>query len=848
MSGQVRNIQQSLQDRDVTKQCPDVVCFIDGQNYLNNPFLGTEPGVRVPFNDYLSSFEVSYDVDALVPSGSVTLVVPNSADHQFRTPGGNNLLTTMSDIRVYGKGYYLSPEGNTVYHQIFRGFITSVNYNIDGKHTIISISCAGAMGLLERMQVDMAPSRMAYAAQEVTPFTSTCWNLGPIDQIAWVFLYGSMLDGFDQMVSLRQRHFDPTQPFHAAVAAGMAAMWQPLLYDLARDVHIFGKPNVTDVLTSIRLATAHPETANEPYSKSVMAIARDRVGKLSPSDASAADMLYTEQLRGYLPDHGWGNIQPLNSKVTSRLERLNYLTKLIGFEAYQDIDGGIIFKPPLYNLDVLNISNPNDPAFDSKLLDLYGKNNPFVVQLAEILAESETEDESAVRATRVIVRGSLSPGWQVPGTETVLAVAEEFDIPKMAQFGLRMEPPIEAPWFRDGDSKGQHGYAALELARANRAFRTYSLTIPLRPELKLGFPMYLPHRDMYGYIKGVTISYTQGSNATMSVLLDCLRRRPMFPKVQGVLQVDKTTVQTTTLTTQPNLIMQWTAAPTSVTPPPPAELAGRLATLPVPLAQVFSQEIQMQHYREKKISNSIGPNPDSTTHNWRVQPDTQGIFEAQRKVESAPSDTPKTAMNDYFAALQQYRPYTDGKGYEVISPYPLGRWDSLKNALYNFTIQNSLASGAASAVVANVAGVPTALLTPISSTPTPLSNAQAFLFTGSAAPSSSPDAASALTDALITQTSKLGSFKVIELTYDATNTASTVGGLQSMTDQGGVVDDSITAVDSRISGRVEAFLTGNVPQPSSATTVLRRVTANGSATNTGESAAVLQRITVNPPE
>ena len=248
MSGHVRNIQQSLQDRDTTKQCPDIVCFINGQNYLNNPFLGEGAGISVPFNDYVSSFQVSYDVEALIPSATITLIVPNFADYQFRTPGGNNLLRTMDEIRVYGKGSYLSSSGNTVYRQIFRGFVTSINYNIDGKHTIISLSCSGAMGLLERMQVDMVPSAMSNPAQEVTSQSTTNWNMGPLDQIAWVFLYGSMLDGFDQMTSVPQAPFDPSQPLYRTVEDNFVSKWQPLLYDLARDVHIFGKPNVSNVL------------------------------------------------------------------------------------------------------------------------------------------------------------------------------------------------------------------------------------------------------------------------------------------------------------------------------------------------------------------------------------------------------------------------------------------------------------------------------------------------------------------------------------------------------------------------------------------------------------------------
>lgn len=839
MSDQVRNIPQSLQDRDVIKQAPDIIVYINGQNYLINPYIGTSDGVAVPFNDYVTAFQASYDVESLVPTGSITLVVPNFADHQFRTPGGNNLLKTMAEIRVFGKGFYLSPRGNTVYRQIFRGFISSINYTVDGKHTQISISCFGAMGLLERMQVDMAPATMSASSQEVTPLTSTNWNLSPIDQIAWTFLYRSMLDGFD-VTSVQQAPLSSTDPYFQAIQDDFVVKWQALLFDLARDVHIFGKPNVTNVIASIQGATKAPDTASTPYSKSHMAQKNDRVGTKSESDTNAADLGYYEQLRGYMPDMSFGAITLLNGRIVSRLERLRYITNLIGFEAYQDVDGGVVFKPPLYNLDVTNVNNPDVAALDGSLVDIYEQNNPFVVQLVEILSESETEDEAGVRATRMMARGSMNPGYQVSGTEQLIPVVDEIDIQKMSQFGLRTEPPHNVAWFRDSDTKALHAYAALELARANRSFRTYNITIPMRAELKLGFPMYLPHRDMYGYIKGVTINYTQGSGATMGVLLDSLRRRPMFPVQQNIPSADgKTTTKQTLLTPQTNLVLQWTAAPTSVTATPAAQLTGNMATLPIPQQLIFAQERQMQHYRENKIGNSYGTNTDSTAHNWRVQADTTHVFDVpNRKVEAAPSGVAKTAQNDYYEALQKFRPYTDQKGYELIGPFPLGRWDSLKNALYNFTVQNTLQTAAASS--GSTTALPAGLATPVSGGTDTLTNANAFLFTGAATPASTPEAASQLLDSLQTQSVAINNFKVFELTYDSTNTASNVGGLQSATTPSALVTAGLVDTESNLEARINTFLTGQVPQPSSATVALASVQANGSTTNTGQNPQVLQ--------
>jgi hypothetical protein len=385
-SGLIRNIQQSVQYREVIKQASDIIVYIDGQDYLVNHYLG-EDGVTVPLNDFVNSWQSTYDIEGMVPSGSLTLTVAPQDDHLFRAPGGNNILRSMSDIRVFAKGYWLSPRGNTMYYQIFKGFISSIRYTPSGKMTTITLSCFGALGMLERMQVEQNPSTMSSAPLEVTPYTSTTWNLDPYQSIAWVFLYSSMIDGFEQY-SVKQAAMNTQNPYFEAVNEQYVAKWQAILYDIARDVHVYGAPNVNDVINSIQDFVKKPDGTNTNYEKQALGALGDKVGAKSESDQTSDQTDFYNQLRKYMPDMGIGSIQLLNGRVTSRMERLRYMTNLIGFEAYQDVDGGIVIKPPLYNLDVLNLSGGTDPALiDKSLSDLSDANNPFVVQLSEIITE-----------------------------------------------------------------------------------------------------------------------------------------------------------------------------------------------------------------------------------------------------------------------------------------------------------------------------------------------------------------------------------------------------------------------------------------------------------------------------
>lgn len=802
MSGQIRNIAQSAQNRSVIKQAPDFIVYIDGQDYLINRFLGSE-GIVVPFNNFTNSWQSSYDLETMVPSGVLTIGVPVQLAHLFRMPGGNKLLKTMSEIRVFAKGYYFSSQGNSVYHQIFKGYISSINYVPNGTTLTITLNCFGSLGMLEKMQTDMSPPLMSSVPVTSVPFTSSTYGLDAYQQIAWVFLYASMVDAFE-VVSLQQaamtaRGSGPTgNPYFAAIDAGYVAKWQAYLYDLARDVHVFGSPSVKDVLSFIRDNLKPVDESQTPWNKEAMASFADLVSKIQESKQIESQKGYYSQLRGYMPEMGFSSIQLFNGRLTSRLERLRYLTNLVGFEAYQDVDGAVVIKPPLYNLDVLNLDNSGaDANIDPSLSWITGSTNPFVAQYDEILHEGETEDEAGVRLTRIIVQGSATKKMQGPNMQQYLAVAEDIDLPKLQQFGLRTEPIRSCAWLEDGDGAAIYAFAASELARANRGFRNLTFTIPLRPELKLGFPMYFPHLDVYGYIKSIGMSITKGSDATTSVTVDTMRRRPMFPETQNAPTPNtesSTSSSTQFLTPQANLVLQWSQPPTVQKQTNPAQLTDTACSLPIPspgsAAQtrpiITDQDLQMEATM-RQAGLYYGANPDDTGHAWYIQPDQTHSFDRDRVTDA-----------QYCDDLRTVRPYTDQHGYELVGPFPWGRWKSLKDSLTTFTISNALFGNS------NIPDlVPS--LTPVSAATTKLSNSDAFLFAGdSRAAVTEPAAQVAAT--LATQKALIHNNKVFELAYslDPTNQP----GPGATLSPNAALDQALADSDAEVNNSVQTMLSG----------------------------------------
>ena len=266
-----------------------------------------------------------------------------------------------------------------------------------------------------------------------------------------------------------------------------------------------------------------------------------------------------------------------NNVISNRLDVIREVVKQIDFEAYQDLDGKIIVKPPLYNLDVVNLgprtamttnlTNDSKNSLTNPATAIYPSNNPFVIPLAEILTEQESEDQAAIRRTRTTVRGNVLPSFQIEWANNISPVAQYIDVGKLAKFGLREEPLIMVPWI-PFDKVVLFAHAAAETARANRGYRTYTFTIPMRPELKLGFPVFIPHRDMYAYIKSITLNFQIGGTATMTVSCDSIRRRVLVLTAQPAgTQVPLKTPEL--YTPAPNLIYKWVQnAPPQTSPGP----------------------------------------------------------------------------------------------------------------------------------------------------------------------------------------------------------------------------------------------------------------------------------------
>ncbi len=777
----IRNISQSAQEREIVKTAPDIIVYIEGLPYLLNAFVNDRRNNQSPaivnFNDHVTSFSCNYDTELMVPSGSIGFQVPNHQKYLYQMPGGNNLIQPMMQVQVYAKGYFFTANGDTIYRRIFKGLVSHVSYNDNGKTYEISMQCYGILYLLELMQINLNPSMLTVAQTGSAPtyFSTRFAMLNPYKQIAAAFIYGLSSDGF-QLNNLTQTAAINGE-FGQAVALGYINKWQAILKNLQNDVHIYGVDFKDSLGITAAAKIAEDETKSD-VDKTTRAVHNAIHSTSSESQEVEQDMYYGK-IQEFLPTRQVQEVDLRNNQIVNRLELIRKMVHLIDFEAYQDLDGKIIVKPPLYNLDVTDIgirttqtstvtqsstlptkpvnqspstspdafaastatgttqtpssSSTSQNSYTNPLTAIYPNTNPFIVYLAEILTEQESEDQAAVRRTRTVCSGNVDVSFQFGYNEELKATAEWVDIPKLLRYGLREEPVINVPWLGNGTT-ALYAHAIAETVRSNRGFRTYTVTIPLRPELKLGFPIYFPHRDIYGYIKSIAINYQVSATATMTITCDSIRRRVLVNTPSGNKNPDGTPI--TYYTSAPNLVLTRAFAPPSgqvdntyvqsmatgisqggyqpTGQPNLTSLAGTVATQPdtsitsqvsqpsaaqkaafvrgdtdlglhsgIAPDQAGPQFAQYFIQNDGSVKSGTKPNPIAIIPNEQMT----GTLQVPRSNLDG-YYTKKRPVDDlYFFDLKYSTviPYTDDYGYELISPFPWGRWIDLNRAIKEFT-------------------------------------------------------------------------------------------------------------------------------------------------------------------
>ncbi|MDD5649583.1 MAG: hypothetical protein PHF86_04085 [Candidatus Nanoarchaeia archaeon] len=500
--------QSSLNDfyrqPETVQLAPDALVFINGSNLLTDP-----SGGKFDIRQDITEINTSLSTDSVPGTASFTISYPEHRGGRYRTLTSGvskySNLKIMSEVEIYFRGRFLKEvngEKKFPYYRAFWGVVTALTENYgDGVHTI-SVSCADILRWWQITLASINPSIMGTQ----TDLKAQLGQMGMNDEDIRKFLEGKTVKANGRYLTIFSNLFSGQTIPEILNALSTASMLQmaPIsdyLYSKDQTVQVSGEArdsaatkemmyywskrlNEVGAHLKIYALQVRPETKRMDID----------VFKLLTYD----DKTKNEKLQGMFGSNtivyqSFPQAPSIaKSEKKSQLEIANELKETIHYEFFMDVNGELVFKLPFYNLDVRK--NMNSIIHD---LDIINWN--FIQSESEVI-------------TRVDVTGTLAnvSGYQ----EITNGTARD---PYLSlQFGERMVQR-SMNWLHSAEQCVFWGRA--ELARQNALIRQGSVTIMGRPELRLGYPVFIPSRDAFYYIKGIENRFTFGGTFTTTLTL-----------------------------------------------------------------------------------------------------------------------------------------------------------------------------------------------------------------------------------------------------------------------------------------------------------------------------------------
>jgi hypothetical protein len=486
---------------------PDALVYINGEVEL----LGCQScRRRFDFNKYITSIQVDLSVDS--PGGgsaSINMAIPRHAIDDFYFDG-NPLVTPMMEVEIYAKGFYLV-EGMPQYYPIFWGLITETTPNYSSGENTFTIQCSDILKWWELCRMNVNAAFTAPSGQQGRSiFGNVFFGTNPYDVI-WTLAqasFGDVVIGSGSLISLYK---EQTQKATFTTAlTDIMVYWEQRFRRIRSNLVMYGVNGVAVRGSTLNAKMPKVGRKHEHFASSEVSRANGGAdgSQMIFDPASPSVTAFRTQFSNA------GNVNFWQSEYQTKLEIANLAKEAIGFELYMDPSGDIVFKPPFFNLDVLS----NKPV--SWLQDI------------DIIDCSWPESESEV-VTQLTLQGSYGGNVEYNLPEEVTPFTSVTDYHLLRKYGWRPET-YNSEFLGDVQTMFYHGMDILD--RKNSRRHKGSATIPLRPELRLGFPVYVPHKDEVWYVSGISHNIQFGGRATTQLTLTSRRGKFYAPASIGHLK------------------------------------------------------------------------------------------------------------------------------------------------------------------------------------------------------------------------------------------------------------------------------------------------------------------------
>ena len=485
-----------LGNKSYTRIYRDWIVNINGRSVLEADIDGTT--YRRNINEDITSISMNYNIDAPPATCDIEVQSPRhkvqGQEVSYVTPRGP-LVKDFDEVIVYVKGRFRNEEGQFEYIETFRGVVTRIVDTAEGNNHRITLNCSDMLYFWKIMRMNISPSllnRSSYSVETTNANKKAIYgDRNPFEIIAYisgVFSVDLALERTMYVSKKLEKAFrnDPSN-------SSIMDYWKKRLKQTKDRTKLFG-------LSSISVSSS---TKNDDKSRRTSGLIK-KLGQEGNATGSHSTRVGNgrefKSLEVSIDKNSINSFKPYElvfipglyeDEFKNRLEIAQEVARICGFEFYQDTSGYIMFKPPFYNIKVSETDNPI-----------------YVLDDKDIISADYSSNAEEV-VTEMIVKGVFSTRYEFNVNEGIKAFYRDGKL--VRDYGVQTQN-VEVSWIRTGLQALQ--FAISEMDRINSYRYQANFTIPGRPELHLGMPLYIKSYDQYWYITGISHSISGDSFTT----------------------------------------------------------------------------------------------------------------------------------------------------------------------------------------------------------------------------------------------------------------------------------------------------------------------------------------------
>lgn len=518
-------------NRGVVKLAPDALVYINGSltSMVLVPAAVNEG--KVSFNSGITNISVSNTMENPGASqASVEITTPiygsNSAYWiPYPGPTGDDapsripVFIPMMEVKIFFKGRFMV-DGSPKYYPAFWGFIVHVEESFSGGAYKISLSCADMLHWWSYSTLNVHPNLesnvVANGQQDLTVFSTIFKDHNPFNII---YTLNNLMTGTanpekpGELPKLAMSNFItsawigsttppnnifPPGTFSNAVLGDILTYWNGRFANTGNLLKMYGLDGQRVDHNGLEIIAPYENKTSTSKDSNILNPLQRR--------GTAKFKLDNALLKDFVPFLDYSKMGDFSqSEYITKLEIAINVKNRTHYEFFQDVNGNFVFKPPFYNLNVKGIQ-------------------PYTILPNDIISCSFGKDSEGV-VTFVTVTTSFQRGLYAQATGRGTGAHMDVDLTK--KYGVRAATLNYDYIISDPDIA--RSLALGYLATTNAKTVTGTIQIPGRPEMRLGYPIYIEHRDSFHYVKSISHSFDYGGSFTTTLGVETERRKEYIP-------------------------------------------------------------------------------------------------------------------------------------------------------------------------------------------------------------------------------------------------------------------------------------------------------------------------------